>query len=273
MAGTHCRVRDPERTSWESIRPGENLFFKLNSSFLKIKFCFPLCKSQSPPSRWFSTLLTAIPTINRLGSEHQRGPLETTACQSQFLVGRASICPFFLPLTEWVNVNWGLTSVLDFKIDLWGGLLFSWDSMWLCEQLKMSPPPPCFLEATWLQGEGWCHPPSLPTSAWLSRAVQGSVQYANWAQMKNYSNTSLNDFFFSMIMEKKEKYINVILKQFKNQKRSTGNWDFVVVSSGESRFEDSWYSENLILMQRCKTRGNTQVLEGEKKWVHTILVI
>lgn len=51
LAGTHCRVRDPERTSWESIRPGENLFFKLNSSFLKIKFCFPLCKSQSPPSR------------------------------------------------------------------------------------------------------------------------------------------------------------------------------------------------------------------------------
>lgn len=51
LAGTHCTVLDPERTSWESISPWENLFFKLNSSFLKIKFCFPLCKSQSPPSR------------------------------------------------------------------------------------------------------------------------------------------------------------------------------------------------------------------------------
>lgn len=33
LAGTHSTVLDPERTSWESISPRENLFFKLNSSF------------------------------------------------------------------------------------------------------------------------------------------------------------------------------------------------------------------------------------------------
>lgn len=35
LAGTHCIVLDPERTSWESISPWEKLFFKLNSSFFK----------------------------------------------------------------------------------------------------------------------------------------------------------------------------------------------------------------------------------------------
>lgn len=48
LAGTHCTVLDPERTSWESISPWENLFFKLNSSFLKIKLFSPLQIPESP---------------------------------------------------------------------------------------------------------------------------------------------------------------------------------------------------------------------------------
>lgn len=55
--------------------------------------------------------------------------------------------------------------------------------------------------------------------------------------MKNYSNASLNDFFFSpMVIEKKkkeEKYINVILKESKNQKKSISHTDFIGASSGE----------------------------------------
>lgn len=172
LAGTHCTVLDPERTSWESISPWENLFFKLNSSFLKIKFCFPLCKSQSPPSRWFSTLLTAIPTINRLGSEHQLGPLETPACQSQFLVGRASICPSFLPFTEWVNISWGLTPFSDFKTDFGepgfqlGSLVVTW--------VAQGNGPPFLGRNVWV-GRGVPPPSLLPTSAWPCRAMQGTV--------------------------------------------------------------------------------------------------
>lgn len=157
LAGTHCTVLDPERTSWESISPWENLFFKLNSSFLKIKFCFPLCKSQSPPSRWFSTLLTAIPTINRLGSEHQLGPLETPACQSQFLVGRTSICPFLLPLTGWVNVNRGLTFIFRFKNRLWGSCFSAWIPCGSGSSSRRTLP---FLEGTCVWGRGAVPPPS-----------------------------------------------------------------------------------------------------------------
>lgn len=46
----------PAGTSWIQKRPaGSQLVHRricsLNSSFLKIKFCFPFCKSPSPPSR------------------------------------------------------------------------------------------------------------------------------------------------------------------------------------------------------------------------------
>ena len=172
LAVTHCTVLDPERTSWESISPWENLFFKLNSSFLKIKFCFPLCKSQSPPSRWVSTLLTAIPTINRLGSEHQLGPLETPACQSQFLVGRASICPSFLPFTERVNISWGLTPFSDFKIDF-GEPGFQLGSPVVTWVAQGNGPP--FLGGNVWVGGGVCHLPlcfqHLPGPAGLCKGL------------------------------------------------------------------------------------------------------
>lgn len=43
-------------------------------------------------------------------------------------------------------------------------------------------------------------------------------------------------------MEKKEKYINVILKESKNQK-SISNRDFLVASSGKTLCKGSRYSE------------------------------
>ena len=188
LAGTHCTVLDPERTSWESISPWENLFFK---------FCFPLCKSQSPPSRWFSTLLTAIPTINRLGSKHQLGPLETPACQSQFLVGRASICPFLLPFTERVNISWGLTPFSDFKIDF-GEPGFQLGSLVVTWVAQGNGPP--FLEA--MCGLGGAT--SLIASN-ICLAPQGYARNCLIFQLvtnEKLVNLNLKDFFFSWSQKK-----------------------------------------------------------------------